>query len=385
MKVFHQAGHNTAWNVDSYRDDGCGDGIIFSPVHWGRDKITTQPVELKRASLFDPQFYIPDSQKAKLHTYEFFPEKITNGFSTRDFEAVAHDAAELCLDFQLSQKFDSIVVPARYFPELVTDYIEKQKAFTVEPFLNALEKKGGKKKVFLSLPVTTAMTQDKGYRRQLLNWITSYQEIAGIYLLNEMGEVTKQVSNYEKLLGHLEFIRDLGDASLEVIVGYCNTEALLVSALNPYAVTMGAYENTRTFSIDKFLEDESEKRGPAPRLYFPKLLNWIRYDTAIEIRDDHTEIWDKIYMPTKYSETILKAGRPHFTQPELYKHHFALISAQLRTLAGLSITKRKEEIKNSIAEAKGLHQEIESVGVMYFDRNCSGDHLPSWNRAINKL
>ncbi len=385
MKIFHQAGHNTNWNLESFQGESCGGGIIFSPVHFTKDRLIKVTKETKNVSLFDPQFYIPDSQKAKLHSYDFFPEKITNGFSTIDFEAVAHSSASMCVDFQIDNDFESIIVPARYFPELVTDYIEKQKAFTVEPFLTELAKRKTKKRVFLSLPVTTAMTQDREYRNQILNWITSYAEIHGVYLLNELRENTKQISNYEKLQAYIEFIWDLQAADLKVLVGYCNTESIVLSALEPYGVAIGAYENTRNFSIDKFLEEMNEKRGPAPRLYFPKLLNWMRYDTAVELRDDHPEVWKEIYVPTAHSETILATGRPHFTKPELYKHHFLLISAQLDELAEKSQSERLIAVKEMIKEARSNYQKIEATGVMYFDRNCSGDHLIAWNRVVNKI
>ena len=32
-KVYHQVGHNSNWNVESFEKDGCGDGLILSPVH----------------------------------------------------------------------------------------------------------------------------------------------------------------------------------------------------------------------------------------------------------------------------------------------------------------------------------------------------------------
>jgi hypothetical protein len=385
MKVYHQAGHNTVWSVDSQREEDCGDGIIFSPVHIVKKKLEEHSKDLKAVSLFDPQFYIPDSQKSKLLSYEFFPEKITNGFSTIDFEAVAHQSAAMCLEFQIENGFESIIVPARYFPELVSDYIEKQKAFSVEPFLAELEKRKPGKKIFLSLPVTTAMTQDRDYRQQLLNWITSYPEIDGVYLLNEFAESMKQVGTPEKLQAHVDFIRDLQGANLKVIVGYCNTEAILLTLLDPYALTVGAYENTRGFSIDKFLEDESDKRGPAPRIYFPKLLNWMRYGTAIEIKQDHPTLWSKIYTPTKHSEAIFSGGAPHFTKPELYKHHYLLICKQLTELGSKESGARVAAVKSAIASAKSLHDEVEKSGVMYFDRNCSGDHLPVWNRIVNQI
>lgn len=386
MKIFHQAGHNTVWNLDSFQSESCGDGIIFSPVHYKKEQVEKVSAETKAISLFDPQFYIPDSQKAKLHSYDFFPEKITNGFATVDFEAFAHQSAAMCLDFQLKNNFESIIVPARYFPELVSNYIEKQKAFTVEPFLAELEKRKIKKKIFLSLPVTSAMTMDGDYKRQLLNWITSYQEISGVYFLNEIGETTKQISNYDKLQAHVDFVRDLQGAGLKVIVGYCNTESVILSLVDPYAVAVGAYENTRGFSIDKFLEEDSDKRGPAPRLYFPKLLNWMRYDTAIELKQDHAEVWKQIYNPTVHSEAILNAGmRPHFTKPDLYKHHFLMICEQLKALASQPVSTRITTVQGMILEASDLYKKIGSTGVMYFDRNCSGDHLPIWNRVVSKI
>lgn len=386
MKIYHQAGHNTNWNIESINNDNAGEGIIFSPVHYKQDQISRVDDELKTTSLFDPQFYIPDSQKAKLHSYDFFPEKLTDGFSTVDFEAIAHKSAEMCLNYQLEQNFESIIIPARYYSDLVTDYIEKQKSFSVEPFLAEIERQGVDKKVFITLPVTVKMTQDENYRTELLNWITSYPEIEGVYLLNQIGEVTKQIKQIENLNAHINFIAELQEADLKVIVGYCNTESILISALSPYALTMGAYENTRNFSVDKFLDDDSERRGPAPRVYMPKLLNWVRYDTVIEIKEDHPELWDKIYVPTESIETVFSTGmRPHFNKPELYKHHFQLMHNQLVTLRNLDKSARIDRIKEMIQEANSLYQEIEESGVLFFDENCKNGHLPIWNRALAKI
>lgn len=386
MKLFHQAGHNTNWNSESLDSDNAGSGIIFSPVHTPRPRLESMSQSLKSKSIFDPQFYVPDSQKPRLQSYDFFPEKLMDGFSTLNFDAYAPKAAELCLDFQLRNDFDSIVIPARYFPDLSTDFIAKQKAFTVEPFLAELSRRQTTKKIFLTLPVTVAMLRDKRYREQLLNWITSYPEIAGVYLLCQFGEETKQIRDFNKLSDYFEFIRELQNASLLVIAGYGNAEALLLTAIDPYGITMGAFENTRGFSIDKFLTDDEERRGPAPRLYFPKLLNWIRWNTAVEIKEDHPALWSSIYTPTPYSELLFKAGiPPHFTRPDLYKHYFQSFHTQFTALEPLSATDRIALLKSEVQSALDLYSRIDAEGVAFFDTNCHGEHLPIWNRLLNKI
>lgn len=387
MRVLHQAGHNTIWNVHSYTEDNAGDGIIFSPLHLQKGRLESDISQsVKSSSLFDPQFYVPDSQKNKLHSYDFFPERLMNGFTTVDFEAQAYNAAEQCLNFQMHHDFESLIIPARFFPDLISNYIQQQRILFVDPFLHAYEKRGATKKLFLTLPLTASMLLDSEYRTAILDWATSYQEITGIYLLVFLGETSKQIKNYEKLSAYASFINDIHEADLNVICGYCNTEGLLFSILDVHAVTMGAYENTRNFSIDKFLEDDQERRGPAARIFLPKLLNWIRWSTAEEIRSDFPDLWEKVYTPTDYSEQVFSTGQPpHFTQPALYKHHFTLMSELYAELSQGSPATRKACLTEKIKTAGMLYGEIEDRGVMFFDDNCAGTHLSIWNRVLRKM
>ncbi len=385
MKIYQQAGHNTNWNIDSLNQDSAGNGIIFSPVHYKKNQIEAVNTSVKGTSLFDPQFYVPDSQKQKLQTYDFFPEVITDGFSTIDFESLAHQSAGRCLQFQLDNNFEKIIIPARFHQELVTDYIAKQKVFSIEPFLNEIGRVGVDKEIFITLPLTISMVIDAEYRTQILNWITSYPDIHGVYLLNQIAESSKQITDYNNLMPHVNFIKELQDAGLKVIIGYCNAESVLLSAIDPYGVTVGAYENTRNFSIDKFLDNDSTMRGPAPRIYLPKLLNWMRYDTAIEIKDDFPSVWEKIYTSTPYMESIFPTGRPHFNRPELYKHHFKLMADDLSLLANKTLEDRQSTIQERITNALELYREIKDAGVLFFDKNCDGEHLPIWNRVMRHI
>lgn len=386
MRVFHQSGHNTNWNIESFSQDGTGDGIIFSPVHYRKEQLERVETSIKEVSLFDPQFYVPDSQKAKLQSYEFFPESLMSGFSTNDFEARAYDAAEQCIEFQIRNNFYALIIPGRYFPDLVTDYIQQQRSLFVEPFLQAYRRRGEGKKLFLTIPVTAAMLMDSEFRISILDWATSYPEIQGAYLLIYFDEIHKQLQNYDKLASYISFIISLQEAELEIICGYCNTEGLLLTLLDLYGITIGAYENTRSFSIDKFIEDDQDRRGPAPRIFLPNLLNQIRWSTAVEIRSDFPEIWELIYTPTEYSEDVFRAGQiPHFSQPSLYKHQFLLMTELYRELFGQSLRERKQNLYDRISRANELYNRINQAGVLFFDDNCRNVHLPIWNRILRQL
>jgi hypothetical protein len=76
LGLLHQVGHNSNWNVESFQTDGCGDGLILSPLHQAKATVEKLPPATRAASMFDPQFYLPSSRKPKLLTYPFFPEQV---------------------------------------------------------------------------------------------------------------------------------------------------------------------------------------------------------------------------------------------------------------------------------------------------------------------
>lgn len=383
-KLFHQCGHNGKWNSESFVKDDCGDGLIFSPVHEPCPRIAGFSEAVKMNSLFDPQYYLPNSQKKKLQTYEFFPEVITGGFSTEDFSLVASESAKRCLDFQLQNKFSSVVIPARFFEQMISEYPEQQNAYTVVPFLKEISRRQIKKTILLTLPLTPHMVMDQKYRTNLLNWVTSFPEIHGVYVFvsNEGGD--KQIKSAKFLYEYLEFLRALRKAQLEVVIGYCNTESLLYTLVEGCSITFGSFENTRMFSVDKFLVSDEDRRGPKPRIFLPGLLNWIQFGQAKTIREDAPEIWKRAYSSTPYAEGALKAAiEPTFNQPQLYKHHFKVFSDIVDGLFAVDVKERYRLIRARLKQAAELYDAIAEMP-LDLEKHGAGDHIQPWLDAINK-
>ncbi len=384
IRIYHQVGHNPNWNIESFTDDKCGDGLIFSPVHQPLQKLQQINIAIRKRSVFDPQYYLPNSQKKKLSTYPFFPERISGGFSTQDFSLVALESAKQCIQFQIDQEFEKIIVPARYLDQMVSNYIEQQEEYTVHPFLKILEEIGTTTPIFLTLPLTSAMVEDKGFRTKVLNWVTSFPDISGIYVLVNHERPTKQIQSEPFLDAYLELLTDLAAVDLGLIIGHTNTESLLFSLIDESILTFGTFENTRMFSLDKFVESDEERQGPKARIYLPALLNWVQFSQAREIHNDASPLWSRIYRPTKYGDQALASKvEPYFNQSPLYKHHFVCFYEQVTKLAGLDIVQRYEQIKEWIQTALAFHQEIKSLP-LDLDPHGNGNHLQPWLNCINR-
>ncbi len=277
MKIYHQLGHANKWNTDIF-NEGVGDGLIFSPINIDADKLSDLDSKIKSVSFLDPQLYLLNQAKGSIETYPYFPGNLKSDFSTPDLDSDNTTLAKLCVDYQLKNDFKYLVIPTKYNAENPTNYLLQCAEYFVLPFCDYVKKVGTKKKVLLSVIVKGIMLTDDEKRNEVLNWITGHQDVDGVYLIFENSFTSKQIKDFDFLLNALRFIKVLKDNNMEVHIGYSNTEALPYSAAMPDSVTIGSYENLRSFNIRRFQDTENNPmRSPNARLYSGKLLQWIDY------------------------------------------------------------------------------------------------------------
>ncbi len=380
MKVYHQTGFRDKWNIESFQN-GIGDGLIFSPINIDAEKLLRLDSSLKINSYLDPQLYLLNETKGTLETYPYFPGNIKAGFTTPDLDNSHIPLAQLCVDYQVENNFEYLVIPTRYHQDNPTSFFIQSTEYFVTPFYDHVKEKQISKKILLSVIVKTIMLSDEEKRNEVLNWITGHQHIHGVYLIFENNFTSKQIKDFEYLLNALKFIKILKDNQMEVHVGYTNTEALLYSIAMPDAITVGAYENLRSFSIKRFQDAEnSVMRSPNARLYSTKLLQWVDhvYIQAMKnIMPDYAAYFD-------YSEFQPLMFKPeyrwHFNKSELYKHYFLVFSRQVKNLPP-SQPERVEKIKDIIKDALLSFNTIANSGVL-LDDDSNGSHLPTWLNVI---
>jgi hypothetical protein len=386
LEIFHQLGFRYSWNFQSLENDNTGKGVIISPRHMDISFVEGLSNETKQAAIFDPQFFIPGTQKGKLSTYEFFPDVISNGFDTNEFvTSVAPECALNCLDFQIRNNFRYIVIPTRYIPGVPEDFIPFQQEQFINPFLEAISDQGVTDNVVIELVLNSHMLRNREFTADLLNWITGISSIAGIYLITELSPRSKQVDNVEFLNSILNFVHVLNENDLDVILGYLNTEAIILSVANPRIVTIGSYENTRMFNSDNFSEaEQGRKMGPKARLYFTKLLNWVDYDYLDAIQrvvQDQENFFDE----NEYQAMLFQPEYNwHFGKPEPYKHYFLEIYNQLNSLANIVGVDRYNAITEMINTAISNYSLLNERGIV-FDSINGDSHLYRWQTAINQF
>jgi hypothetical protein len=379
MKVYHQTGFRHNWNIDSYQQH-VGDGLIYSPINIDADKLLQLNNSDKETGFLDPQLYLLNEAKGTLDTYPYFPGNIKPDYSTPDLDNSNEILAQLCIDFQLKNNFKYVIIPTRYYADNPTTYFAQTSDYFVTPFCDYAKSKGVSKKILQSVIVKTIMLTDEEKRNEALNWITG-QAVDGVYLIFEDNFTTKQIKDFDFLINALMFIHVLKNNGMEVHLGYNNTEALLYTVAMPDSVSIGSFENLRSFGIKRFQDLENgPMRGPRARLYSSHLLQWVDYQyigafkRLIPGYEDFFD--DSEFKPLMFHPEF----NWHFLKSEPYKHYFYVFYRQIKNLP-TSQTDRMDYVKAQIKQALSLFKKIE--GNVLLDEDSDGSHLPTWFNVIN--
>jgi len=386
FEIYHQLGHNAVWNIDSLINDGIGNGMIISPRSMTLSKVMDLDESLRSLTIFDPQISNPHEVNEKMRSYDFYPSLVMpGGFNTDRFGEYTSNIAEKCVDFQLSSKFSNVVIPTRYFNELpnITDFIKYQQEHYINPFLKAIKKTGNNKEIILQLILNGNMVKSEEFRTELLNWITGIEEISGVYLITELKPRRKQIDDIKYLYSLLKFTNALYNNELKTILGYLNSESILISISNPSILTIGSFENLRIFDHARLLEDmdRTERRGPPnTRVYVPFLLDWIEQPYIETMIDQIPDFRERLGNNEYITRMLDPEYHWYWNKPEPYKHFFIESSKQLREVGHIHEEERYHLVSSIIESARTEYSRIEDIGIVLDDY---GSYLPKWLTAAN--
>lgn len=381
VKILHQCGHNSVWNFDIYKEDNIGDGFILSPRNMTKNKVESLNKAIKSKSIFDPQFYFPKSSHKNLNSYDFFPNALCEDSYSADFEEKSFEAARGCIEFQVNNNFNKIIIPicdSEQISSYPFDAIENN--FYI-PHLNALDILGNNnKEVYITFIIKEAHLQKTTFS-DTLNFLTKFNYVDGIYLIPDIKRTLKRIEDIDFLFNLMILIKRLKENQLKVLLGYTDIEGFLLSVSGMDYLTIGSYENLRKHG-DRYSDVPGPPNPPTPRVYSNILLQWIdyRYQDALVTEFTDTDLFEK----TKYRIEMFKPEfKWNFQNPVLYKHYFTSYSRQINSLPSDS-TDRFRFVEETIKNAIRVYEKIENSGIM-LEKNSTGNHLPYWLTALNRF
>lgn len=283
-----QVGHHGHKRAENALKQGYADGAILSPADYTYKKNRKYGNKFSEDGgtvLFDPQFYIPRTDRQDLTTYSYFEEKGGDDFSTAMF-ASESDREDLCRDIIAVQdncSVDAYISPARFVDSVSDTQLDRWLDLT-ESFIKVAREDGQDIPVFASLPVDGYELTEGERRDQLLNRITSLDP-DGFYVSVQYDDRDERLplKGEENVEAYLRLMLSLRTNRFEVIAAHTHQIAHLLLGIGINVFASGHYQNLRSFDVDRWVpSDDDGPRTQVVRYYSDQLLNAVRVNTDLE-------------------------------------------------------------------------------------------------------
>jgi hypothetical protein len=252
MTALHQMGHDSE---NLLRDQGLSafHGAILSPVNYQLDKTLAQIKACREMAefrvIFDPQLYVPNSERGQLTTWSYFPTDVDSADSTSEiwWDGVTAKLAEQVVQMPIDAVCSPTMVPRTY----ENDYFE----LTVKSCeLLSDRLSGSDVKVIQTAVVGMPDLTMKGRPLSIASILTGAPTDEIFLVLVGNTEPRRELKDPEELKGAMKLIRALEDAGVRVTVGFVSSDVLLWKHAGATSCATGKFFNLRRFTKARFEE-----------------------------------------------------------------------------------------------------------------------------------
>lgn len=369
-----QIGHNGHKLAQDILDNGYADGAILSPADYKSDRNATLASRINDRDgivLFDPQFYIPRSDRPKFDSYDYFEDFGGDEFDTVEIGDELGNLSNQILDYQDKLETDAYISPARLldtFSDSKLDYW----ADITEAFIEAAEERDRDIPIYVSLPIDQRPLTDKSQRDDLLNQVTQFDP-DGFYVSGEFEfESRYPLTGASNVYSMLDLLNTLKQNRYEVLVGHSHQIAHLFFGIGVDAFASGHYINLRAFDTRRWEPTDGQSGGrQVVKYYSDKLLNELRVDPDLDLmyqKDDFD--LEKIRTPSDYDDPLFDGSDPPSTVGWKFRDagwdHYIWSCYQIsRKYRGKDLEEKLNTAKETVEEAGELFEEIqEHLGML---------------------
>jgi hypothetical protein len=274
MSAYHQMGHdseNLLWadGLDQYR------GAILSPVNYRQEKVAAQILWARQRgefeTVFDPQLYVPNSERGCLREWPYFPDDVDTADLASDawWERLLDSLVEICTTIRPTAVCSPAIMPATY-PD---DYFARMVSIGDQLFTR-LDGSGLRSVQTAVVGMPELATAD---RPMAIASILSKSLASHIYLvLVSRTEPRRELIEVEEIKGAMRLIAAMQAAGLEVTVGFSSSDVLLWKAAGASHCATGKFFNLRRFTRTRFEEPGGTGGGQLPYWFEESLMAFLR-------------------------------------------------------------------------------------------------------------
>lgn len=385
MAAYHQMGHHTANLVleDQLKSFA---GVILSPVNEGLSEVTVQVADIREARgnldvLFDPQLYVPQSQRGQLQTWPYFPSAVDTAdlSQLQWWQPVLRSIAQTALPI----KPNGICSPA-FLPRQFTDeYFDLMVRLGSE--MDSQVRGSGVRSV-QAIVVDMAQLADSVRCLEIAS-VVSRSKILDLYLIFQTDTPPRrEIRDGDMVRGGMTLIHALRNTGYRVLVGCTGADMVLWKAAGATSCASGKFFNLRRFTRSRW-DEPSEGGQNLPYWFEENLLAFVRESDLVRLRKKDKLSAQSVANP--YGKEILNALDYNYSRPppevlkpwiglgwRQYMYWFA--DMENRISAGLSV-----EDALLLAETNWLQLQDEKF-LMDEARN-DGAWVRPWRRALSEF
>lgn len=362
-----QFGWNGQTIVERAIKNDHADGVILSPTDYPIDKNESLAETINdsgRTVLFDPQYYIPRTDRDAAQSYPYFESKGGDEFETVVVQRKPQ-REDLCREIiavQDKMEVDAYIAPARHIDALVDRKINEWWDLT-KSFIKIAREEGDRDiPVFASLPVDGDVISHPDERNEFLDYVTSLNP-DGFYVSvqYEMGQ-RYPLTGAQDVHAYVDLMKSLRMNQFEVIAGHSHQIAHLLFPCGVNAFASGHYKNTKSYDIGRWEPDDEGFGRTVIYYYSDEVLNDIRVEPELQNLDTNGFDISDIRTESAYDQDLFAATSPESSEwklsAESWDHYIHACYKISRKYRGKGLDEKIETAREHIADGANLYDDM---------------------------
>lgn len=379
MSAYHQMGHDSenllrTEQLAQYR------GAILSPVNYDQTRVAAQ-IEWAREqdrfkTIFDPQLYVPNSERGCLREWPYFPSDVDTADLASDawWNGILDGLVDVCTAIGPTAVCSPAILPGTYpddyFARMVSvgdQLCTRLAGSNLEPVQTAV----------IGMPELATPG-----RPMAVASILSRSRTNRLYVvLVSQTEPRRELADVEEIKGAMRLIAALRAAGLEVTVGFSSSDVVLWKAAGATHCATGKFFNLRRFTKTRFEEPRGQGGGQLPYWFEESVMTFLRQSDVQRIMPMNLPRLGT--SPNPFGEQVLEqlATEPERAWLALAWRQFMFWFADVEGRIDAGTVSSAALLRNADINWRTL----DDVDFLMEERRNDGGWIRPWRRALTEF